>query len=702
MHLSIDYPWYFYLFCLIIGGLFSLFLYFVPIFGKISQLPRKIKWLLSAIRFITISLIAFLFLSPLVIRHVHEKEKPVIIVAQDNSQSIVKTIDSSYYRGEYIDNLKHLIKQLSSDYEVVSYTFGQEVTSVDEKKLDPGFNENQSNISEMLQYVGEAYEGCNVGAVILATDGIYNKGLNPIAAARRLSFPIYTVAMGDTTLLCDARIVHVRHNAEVALGHKFPVEVTIVANHLKGKRQLFTVTHNNKTIFSQEIDYTSDRFSTTLSLLFDADKQGLQSYTFSLGVADGEVLTSNNKYTMHVNVIDQHQHIALVSAAPHPDVAAIRRALESTEGVNVSVYTAEEFLHEMASSHSDVEYDLAILHQIPTKGTEGVCRTLQQKNIPALYILGSTTDLKAFNALHTGITINTNLQNSVDATAAVNNSFASFTLDDAVVNAIQKQPPLQAPFGNYEITPSVQTLFFARIGNITSEQPLVAVSSGVSRTAFVFGEGLWRWRIQDLATNGQSLFFDPLVSQLVRYVSTQSTKKRLRVSVPHIISHDEHVVMTAEFLDDNLQLTNTPEVSLTLSDSAQKLNYIFNRQLSTYKLDLGYLPEGSYSYHATTSLAGKAYSDDGLFVITKSDVELSDLTANHTTLQVIASQSKAQMVSPYDLDSLYAWLHNNPDLKTVIHSHTENTPLTSLWWILLLIFVLLSSEWVLRKYYNEI
>jgi hypothetical protein len=131
---------------------------------------------------------------------VHEKEKPVIIIAQDNSQSIVKTIDSSYYRSEYIDNLKHLIKQLSSDYEVVSYTFGQGVTSGDEKKLDPGFDENQSNISEMLQYVGEAYEGCNVGAVILATDGIYNKGLNPIAAARRLSFPIYTIAMGDTTI----------------------------------------------------------------------------------------------------------------------------------------------------------------------------------------------------------------------------------------------------------------------------------------------------------------------------------------------------------------------------------------------------------------------------------------------------------------------------------------------------------------------
>ena len=228
------------------------------------------------------------------------------------------------------------------------------------------------------------------------------------------------------------------------------------------------------------------------------------------------------------------------------------------------------------------------------------------------------------------------------------------------------------------------------------------VSSASSRSAFIFGEGLWRWRMHDLAQNGQSLFFDQLVSQLVRFVCSNSSSKRLRVSVPDIVRHDEHVLLSAELLDDNLEPTVTPDVKLVLTDSSRSLSYLFSRRASSYRLNLGFLPEGRYSYRASTSLAGKSYVDDGIFIVSKADVESASLTADHTLLQTIASETGARLVLPHQLDSLESWLHDRPDLKNVIHSRTVNHSLASVWWVLLTILLLFAAEWAIRKYHSEI
>jgi len=663
---------------------------------------------LAGLRFVVASFLFFLVLEPIVTCYVHEKEKPIVIIAHDNSRSIMLASDSVFYSGDYWHNLKNLEKRLTEKYEVVSYSFGEKCNGVKSNTVMT-FDEKSTDITSVFKTISEVYEGCNVGALVLATDGIYNKGLSPLSAARRTGFPIYTVAMGDTMLFRDARINNVRNNAEVVLNHKFPIEVTIVANLLKGQRQTLTVFHEGHILLSKQIDYTSNRFSVTESFMLTAEKPGLQTYKVSLTVADGERSAVNNSYAIHVRVHDRRQRVAIVAAAPHPDVAALRRAIETNEGFEVQVFSAEEFLKSVASDKT--QFDLAVVHQLPCKGFPDVCRELAKREIPILYVLGANTDLTAFNALHTGVAIYSNLQNTVEATSAPNNSFSSFALDGSVYDAVAKQAPLQSPFGNYDISPSVQTLFFSKVGNITTESPLIAVGGGSVRCAWIFGEGLWRWRLHDLAENGQSLFFDQLVSQMSLYVSTQASQNRLKVSVPTIVRSDERVVLNAVLYDDNLQPTNTSDVKLTLTKTDNKdlkqsgnkpLVYLFNRHLSAYRLDLGFLDEGRYVYKAITTLAGKTYIAEGVFVVSEADIEGADITADNTLLQTLAKQSGGRMVSPHELDSLGDWLLGRDDVKTIIHSHNVNRSLLNLWWILLLIFILLGVEWVVRKYNSEI
>ena len=46
--------------------------------------------------------------------------------------------------------------------------------------------------------VQDLYSNQNVGAVILASDGIYNEGSNPLYANFELNAPIHVIALGDT------------------------------------------------------------------------------------------------------------------------------------------------------------------------------------------------------------------------------------------------------------------------------------------------------------------------------------------------------------------------------------------------------------------------------------------------------------------------------------------------------------------------
>ena len=195
--------------------MFSVALYFFP--RRNSSLPSSVRIILALLRFLAVSLLAFLLLSPLVRRNVNTREKPIVVIAQDASQSV--DLSTPLFN-------RSTLRSLQSDYDVVLDTFGGATT----------------DISSALSSIADRYMGRNLGAVVLASDGIYNQGINPSLTASSFTVPVYTVALGDTTTRCDAAIAHVRYNRIAYLGNQFPLEVTLRAVRLKGSRATLTVT----------------------------------------------------------------------------------------------------------------------------------------------------------------------------------------------------------------------------------------------------------------------------------------------------------------------------------------------------------------------------------------------------------------------------------------------------------------------------
>src|SRR5690606_9489957 len=97
------------------------------------------------------------------------------------------------------------------------------------------FSQLYTDISLTLRAAEERFYNQNVGAVLLISDGIYNRGANPVYQAEHLPFPVYTLGTGDTTVEKDIFIESLAHNEITYLNNEFPVEIGVRARKLSGK-----------------------------------------------------------------------------------------------------------------------------------------------------------------------------------------------------------------------------------------------------------------------------------------------------------------------------------------------------------------------------------------------------------------------------------------------------------------------------------
>ncbi len=683
MQVFFDYPWYFVPLCLVAGALYSAALYWprrrTPLLkgdgGKPAVAGPVI--LLSVVRFVTVSALAFLLLGPVVRRNVSQRERPLVVVTRDVSGSIAEA-----ERG-----LPDGVADLEKSYDVVYDSFGA----------------GSTDIAAALAEIGDRYAGRNLGAVVLVSDGIHNQGANPEAAASALGAPIYTIALGDTTTRRDAWVATVRCNRTAYAGSQLPVEVTVRATGLQGQQATLTVANKGKVVASMPVNYTDNVFAQTLSFSISLDKAGLQTFTLSLTPKAGELTEANNNRTVTVEVLEGRRRVAIVAPAAHPDLGALKQSIESNPNYQVRVAVGSQAVAQW-NKDTLAKMDMVILHGLPAdagwvKWIKGLPNSL-----PRIYIIGAKTDLGRFNSLHSGLEITAKKAVAEQVTASPNGAFTLFAMPADAATRMASLPPMTAPFGTYRTTAGMQSLFYAMVGGQATDRPLMAFGSQEgTRCAFVAGEGLWRWRLHSYLMTGNHDDFDQLVEKMVVYTATQSRRDRLHVTAERIYRQDEPITLHAEFYDDNWQPTNSPSVGCTLTnaDSKESSKYDFHPSGTGYALPLGTLPPGRYQLQANTNFGGKEYAWSGTFVVEAYDLEHLNLVADHSLLNTISQTTGGEMLPPSQAGRLNQLLADRNDLKEVIYSHTRYTPLVSLPWLLVLLVLLLGVEWAGRKYYAD-
>lgn len=689
-----EYPTWLIIICLLVSLVYAFLLYRKD--SRFSETSKKLIKIMSGLRFLSVFFISLFLLSPLVRSISKLIEKPIIIITHDNSESIVLEQKDSNKLRDYKENFETLIQKLSDKYDVKLYSFGEKTR----QGFDFSFTDKQSDFSDFFSEIKTKYTNRNVGAVVLASDGIYNKGMQPVYAASNLDFPVYSIALGDTAQKKDIVLSQVKANKIAFLGNKFPIKAFIDAHRLSGKRTKLKVYKGKRIVFQKTIKINSDNFSTSINIEIEAKRTGIQRYRIVAEALNSEKNILNNQKDIIIDVIDTKQKVLILAHSPHPDIGAIRSTLEKNPNYEVEYSLARKF------NKSIKKYNLVILHQLPAK-TQPISSILSQINkekTPTLFIVGNKTALYNLNNLRLGLVIQQR-RGAIDETQPVlNEKFTPFEINTDWNDWLSKVPPMISPFGNYRVSGNNQVLFYQKIKGVKTKKPLFILNSGDAsfKSGIICGEGIWRWKIYNYIEEGNHEYFDNFIGKTVQYLALKVNKEHFSLKLKNVFNENEPINFVAEVYNESFEAISDATIEIEINNADDdKYNYTFSLDPSGNKnfyLNAGIFPVGDYTYTAIARDGDKTYKKEGRFAVIPVDFEAINTVANHGVLYRLSKNTGGKLVYPDSLNSLQKDLENDKNIVSISYSSKQLQDIIHYKWLFFIILALLSIEWFMRKY----
>jgi hypothetical protein len=679
--------------CLLLAALYAWILY-----GREQKLPKAWRNALTASRFVVAFILAILLAGPLLTRFKNRIEKPILLVAQDNSASILATDQKSFYQGKYLEERNAALQSLERKYEVKTILLGADLrysNAVD-------YSDTKSNIAAVLDELKQGYAQQNVAAVILASDGIGNTGNDIESYLRDMSTPVYTVLMGDSVQKKDLGISKLSSNEIGYKNNSSRVDIFIKAyDFANTQHNINIVDEEGKVIWQSKFSCSKKQDWIKINAAIPLGAvSGLRKFKVQIPVAANEFNVQNNSRTFTIDVLDGRQKIAILASAAHPDLAAIKTAIESKEQYEVDLFIGDEIPVDQLR-----KYQVLVLHQIPSKAYQGGALQdyLAREGVPYLSILGAQSYLDLFNQWATGLSINGQRSNTNESTPIFNENFTAFTLSEESKNSLIQFPPLYTPFGNYTSSAELQALFQQRIGNTGSDYPMLAFKSGNGqRIAVLAGEGFWRWRMYEYKSNGNTNASNEILQKTLQYLGSAADKRKFKVGINNAsLEENEVILFDATLYNDNYELINTPDVSMSIKNKNGKTySFQFDRDEKKYTLNAGNLPVGNYTYVATCNFGKNNYSYKGSFQISRLNTELQETVANFEILRKLSNSSGGKAHRASEWKNLAEDLNKEEQFTSISRREKSSDEAIHFKFIFFLILSLISIEWFARKYFG--
>ncbi len=629
------------LMALAIGLVYASLLY---LFSK--KYGKMLTVLLFSLRAIVVAIVVMLFINPYIKQKTAKIENPIIVFAKDNSESMTEYPTS-------VDSMMHILEK---NYDVEYYGFGDQYT----------------NISSALSTISRQYYKKNVGAVVLISDGIVNQGVNPELNIESYPFPIYSVTLGDTVSYPSMTINDVKYNKTVPANMLFPLRVTANALNYKGESMNVIVKIDGNEVENVTVPVTSNRFSKTLDFNIDSGEEGTKQV---------DIIVGEKTRRVFVTVTDKKYRILCLARAPHPDIAAIKSALDDHFEFDVIFDD-----NVVANYDLPLRYDLLIMHNIAIKSA-----------VPSLSIIGSNFD--AFNESQDIVKITRGAANTnLDVTGRFNNAFGLFTISSDIKNELKSYPPLSLPHCEISFNGRHDDALLMNIMDLETPNPLLAFStdSDGNKHAFIFGTGCWRWKLYEYFHHKNNDGFNEIISKTVKYLLTEKDKE-LTVNHKDSYINTESITISAELRNPSRELINEPDLHIMINNS---YDYMFSKGENNYHLNIGMLPEGIYKYRAHTSFGGVDYNATGTFTVESLGVEAQDLTANIERMRSLASQTGGKHYYITDIQQITYDLKHDSRITSISREETRYDDLINLRWLFFSILGLITIEWLLRKIFG--
>jgi hypothetical protein len=651
--------------------------------------------LLFVLRAVLVGLLAFLLLGPIIKQVNNIFEKPVFVIIEDNSGSIKETTDSTVLKDiqQKLQATRTALVEKGYDVKTTDLS-GEEISSLK-------YTQSTSDLNAALKKVSNRYEGKNVAGVLLASDGIYNAGLSPLYSA--YNFPVHTIGIGDTSQRVDLAIKNVQYNKLAYQGNKFPLRVEVLIKGLNHESVSVSLVKRGKTVDKQTKNSGKNQL---LSYDFQmlAEEQGIQKIDIQVEVNSKETNVRNNHTSIFVEVIEGKKKILLVAPAPHPDIKAFQEVVSKNSNYDFLLHIPA-LKEQPADLLQPGKIDLAIFLQSPDlRGrTRDIFLQFAKSKTSMLLALGQQTDLAQIARANMPVKFTAVPSDYDEVTPAINAAFSNFTLSAENNSIVADYPPASVHFGKIQIPLSAVPLLYQRVGSVVTDKPLLAIETQDSRKIGVLlGESIWRWRMNEYDRTENTVAFDELFGKLIQYLSTADDKRKFKsYPVQQEFSDEEPVVFESQVYNDIFEPVFGNTINFDITDeTGKKSQYSYVTSPGNARYQIGGLKEGVYRYKAKTTINNKPEEVKGEFIVTASQAELQNLTADFELLKKLADNTGGKFYPATQLPSLTQQLQQKK-ATSIIHTEEMYNAAINLKYIFWILVSLLSIEWFLRKFHGS-
>ncbi len=294
---------------------------------------------LVVLRAVTFSVLAFIFLRPVLNISTVLPQESYVAVVIDNSESMKIKDDGQVSRSEQLQKqleTTNFFKRLSDKFKVRMYRFDRDAERI-EHMGRMNYSGKRTRFESATDLLYQELGTVPLSGVVLITDGVDNASKQWTESLSRLEarhIPFYTVGVGSENITRDAEIVKVAAPRDTLKESTAVVDVSYRSHGFSGRKATLYVRENGVLLKSEEVVLPADGEIAEKSIDLPVKNEGTRLFSFALQAQDDRI-PENNTLDALVEIKNDHPQILYIEGEPRWEFKFLRRAIQDDPNIRL-------------------------------------------------------------------------------------------------------------------------------------------------------------------------------------------------------------------------------------------------------------------------------------------------------------------------------------------------------------------------------
>ena len=560
---------------------------------------------------------------------------------------------------------------------------------------------SSTDIGKVLNHI-ELNQDNLAGAVIIS-DGQNNNGINPKSLIKNIKVPVYTLGIGETKPLIDLSIESVDAPTVAVKGENVNIKATINSYGNLDEKVNVVLYSGKKMIGSKFLNISGQGSRNEARFIFTPLNLGENEYIVKVSSLSEEINIDNNQQKFLISVLKDHYKVALITGAPSFNTIVIKEYITNFPRVELDHYVLSNNGYTPSLKlFWSTPYQLIIFDNYPIDVLKSKTQKIYSKKITSekaslLWIIGQNITSESAQSLtpffhldYVDENINSDKNSWYFTEDIINSSIIQGSLTNQKSNFADIFPPITTPYkfnakhkkvnpiAYHESDEVIPVIFMGDVKNIRS---IVWTSNDFSTLKYNISSNN---NFRDIWSN--------LFSWLLKTGGDRNLYFRLN---KESYQQGEEILITGSSIQDNLSINN--QAFITIMHDSMEVNSFelrFNPESNRWEGNFWAPKPGNYNYKIVINDGSSEPMEQiGKFIVEKSQIELNQVSLNLPLLTNISNGTGAEYYSWESrsvlVDKIKSVKNKTKIDKSVVLSENK--------WVMIILIILLTIEWVFRK-----